>query len=326
MVPIRFVHKTAANWALDGDDMPPLPEDWSHPVQNGTQAWIVQTWTHLKRAGYPVSLSDRYAQGHINVVHYDHLKAKDFPTRYFVVAVQADRGRPEMCNMRIVQNRKGVRMPECDVFMDHWPQPGLIPRSTNRPDRIKSIGYFGLPNYLPEFAKQASFRDKLALRDVSFHIRSEPDQWRDYSDIDAVFAMREATDYYIGTKPATKLFNAWLAGSVPFMGREPAYRDAGTPGVDYLEIGTEDQFFESLDRLLADPAQTDAIRAAGNIRAEKLTVKVVTAEWVGFLFGAAQEEYASSRKSFYRRTRSAMTLPAKRRSHRREENEFKQNQ
>ncbi len=80
------------------------------------------------------------------------------------------------------------------------------------------------------------------------------DQWHDYSNVDAVIAIRDFSRARQLHKPATKLYNAWLA-QVPFIGgNDSAYRSDGRPGVDYLIAQSPEQVLEHLRKLKEDPA------------------------------------------------------------------------
>ena len=108
--PVNFVHRESAIWAhLIGQCVPPAAEECRLPFDSGSASWIVQTWIHLRRRGYDVGLSSRLRRDAVNVIHYDHLGWKRMPVPCFVVAVQADRGRPEVCDLRVVQNYLSVR-------------------------------------------------------------------------------------------------------------------------------------------------------------------------------------------------------------------------
>lgn len=77
-------------------------------------------------------------------------------------------------------------------------------------------------------------------------------QWHDYSNVDAVIAIRDFSRSRQLHKPATKLYNAWLAG-VPFIGgNDSAYRSDGRPGIDYLVAQSPKQVLEHLRKLKED--------------------------------------------------------------------------
>ena len=64
-------------------------------------------------------------------------------THLFAVVAQADRPRPALSDMTVMQNglmgETGLRR-----TMPHWPQPGLIPRDPARGDRLETIAYLSL--------------------------------------------------------------------------------------------------------------------------------------------------------------------------------------
>lgn len=326
MIPVRFVHPDVSAWGPIADNVkPPLPQNWDFPHKNGTYSWTVQTWTYLKRAGWPVEISPDFARDRINVLHYDHLRAKVIPSRFFVVAVQADRGRPEICDLRVVQNKLCIRDEATDFFIPHWTQPGLKPRSSERPPRIERLGYFGISLYLPEYLQKLSYLNKIKQQGVQFKPITDPLRWHDYSEIDAAFGVRKASDYDMTIKPPTKLLNAWAAGVVPLMGAEPAYRQVGHDGQDYLEINSPEHLLQTLTHLNANPQLFQKLLAEGKQRALQFTPDKILDYWTDLLFDKAQLCYNEKMPGLKNLAKRTLSFPAAVRRHRGERRHFQAN-
>jgi hypothetical protein len=226
-VPVRFVHADQTVWdRLTHAAMPPLPYEVEprFPTECGKSSWIVQTWIYLKRLGIPVELGTKPRSDRLNVIHYDDLSLKNvYSPFYFLIAVQADRPRPEMCELRIVQNQLCIKNHSEDFWIPHWPQPGLRPRATARGLQFERMAYFGLEWFLAEPFRTEEFRRRLEQIGVQFSLRTTPESWSNYEDVDGVLAVRQVNSLLSSVKPPSKLINAWKAGVVPLMGKEADY-------------------------------------------------------------------------------------------------------
>lgn len=235
---VYFIHSQQPLWReIDTVDPPLLPHELDPPMlmSQGTVNWVLQTFAYLRKAGRPVALRTQIVPGAINVIHVDHLAVSMRAHRGFVVAVQADRGRPVMCDMVVVQNHMNIADGSTDFFMPHWTQPGLVERKASRGDRFKRVAYMGLPHNLHASLREPAFAERVRSEGFEFVIPAMQD-WHDYSRLDAVVSIREDSEFKARHKPATKLFNAWRAGVLPLMGPDSSCQTAGRPGLDYVEV------------------------------------------------------------------------------------------
>ena len=162
-----------------------------------------------------------------------------------------------ICAHTIVQNPHNAIAPT-EHLIQHWPQPGLLSRLPGRGDRVERIVFKGADYNLWEPFAGAEFRQALAMLGVEFRIDSWPEdrrqcRWHDYQDTDLVLAVRNLTemDYYI--KPASKLINAWHAGTPALLGPEPAFQALRRSELDYVEIRTPEEAVQAVRRLKEDP-------------------------------------------------------------------------
>jgi hypothetical protein len=181
--------------------------------------------------------------------------------------------------------------------MPHWPQPGLLPRDPARGAKVEKICFFGDPSNLAPGLRTPEWRQKLlGTTGASFDLRSA-ENWHDYHDVDAVVAVRGFGKGSQPHKPATKLYNAWLAG-VPFIGgRDSAYRAEAMPGTEYLVAGSPDEVIDLVLRLRNSPEWRAEIVARGRKRAEELDKQKLTGRWSILLDSMTRRRGEKSRKT-----------------------------
>jgi glycosyltransferase involved in cell wall biosynthesis len=204
------------------------------------------------------------------------------------VAVRGDlRGSLAGADFEIVQNgasadgRRRFHVP-------HWPQPGLVPRDSERGDRLERIAFKGYAaNLHPDFrsAEWTGFLAGLGIEWVTDAVDfagAATDRaalaWPDFRTIDAVVAVRPPRIDVAG-KPAAKLANAWLAGVPALLGPEPAYRELRRDPLDYFEVRSLAEARAAVERLRAEPGLYRAMVDNGRRRAAEVSVAAVTAAW-----------------------------------------------
>jgi hypothetical protein len=216
--PVYFVCKDVARWQdlIDSEelssDIPALYER----CLSVPDIWSAQPYITLKHLGLNVHLVGDYVPGKICLIPSDNLVTRDRPFNSYVVACRADRGRPEICEQRLVVNELNV-IDNTDHYLPHWSQPNLIPRNRDRGTQVKTLVFKGMERNLAAPFKSAEFQKELQAIGVQFVVSSEEptrqfQEWADYSQADVVLAVRNNTEYDLTVKPALKLINAWLAG------------------------------------------------------------------------------------------------------------------
>jgi hypothetical protein len=287
-------HRKREKWndletlAADGVDVDEIHDR----LITGVDAWIFQSFLILKEplraAGIDVRFSRAFVPGALCVAHRDDLKLKARFHRSYVVAVRADRPRALACQLDIVQNRTMAKG-KTTHFLPHWPQPGLVPRDPARGARLARLGYFGRTKHLPPEFLADRLRNDLARRGVEFVVREQA--WNDYSDIDAVVAVRKVPRSVLLTKPASKLVNAWQAGVPALLGREPAYDEIRTSPLDYLEVESPESVLEAVERLRDFPSLYESMVRHGHVRGEEYSREKTAGRWVRFLSETAIPSY-----------------------------------
>jgi hypothetical protein len=244
------------------------------------QCWIYQTWVALDRRGLPVRLAHAIPSEGI-LVALTNLLMADFrvPEHVFLVGVVADYLADARAHLHLVQNSAHARRLRNSAFMPLWPHPNLLARDPARLDRFENVCFFGeRSNLAPELADprwQDKLRNELGL---NFIIRGA-DRWHDYQEADCVVAIRGFGRSRYVHKPATKLYNAWLAG-VPFIGgMDSAYASNGVPGRDFLQAATPGELFGHLRRLQEDLSLRKQLVAAGAISGRNFSFDATLERW-----------------------------------------------
>ena len=254
------------------------------------QAWIYQTWLRLSQAGAEAELVDRIPEEGV-VITLNGWLAPDYrsPRGAFVAGIVAD-GLPHPgADLQIVQNLWHAQRLPFSVFMPHWTQPGLVPRDAMRGDKLENVCFFGNPANLATGLREAHWSTKLReSTGASFGIRGA-EKWHDYRDVDAIVAVRGFGRGKQPQKPATKLYNAWLAG-VPFIGgRDTAYAAEGTAGEDYLVATSPEEVIAQVKRLRDEAGLRTRLVEAGKRRATTRQEESLVNQWQKFLQSAEQQ-------------------------------------
>jgi hypothetical protein len=261
------------------------------------QCWIYQTWVALERSGFPVRLTHAIPSEGI-LVTLTNLLTADFrvPERVLFVGVVADYLADARAHLHVVQNNAHARGLRHAAFMPLWPQPNLLARDRTRGDRFENVCFFGeSSNLAPELADtrwQDKLRNELGLN----FIICRADRWHDYREADCVVAIRGFGRSSYLHKPATKLYNAWLAG-VPFIGgMDSAYAADGEPGRDFLQAATPKELFDHLRRLQEDLSLRKQLVAAGTTSGRGFSFDATLQRWQRLLGETVPELAARWRK------------------------------
>jgi hypothetical protein len=218
-----------------------------------SHSWIYQTVEFLKEAQIPCDLSMVPKKCGVLIA----LTAADpsfgvnppLSPNVFLVDVVADASPHPGAHFYIVQNQvQAKRLPNAH-FIPHWPQSRLIGRNPERGKRFENIVFFGERENLAKELTSETWRQRLQQElGLTFKIEV-PQRWYDYRDVDCAIGIRDFSRLPHLHKPATKLYNAWLAG-VPFIGgSDVAFSSDGHPGKDYLMAPSLEELFRQLRRL-----------------------------------------------------------------------------
>lgn len=295
---VYFVCKALGRWAdvLRGDaQVPESLDDQPDRVVTHEDMTILQTFVNLKRAGLAVRLIERPKAEAFNVMSSLDLQISHHTSQAFVVAFRGDWARPALADLTLTMNRS-VATRRTEFHMPHWIQTGLLPRDPARGDRLERLVFKGdLVNLDPRFATDR-FRDRLAELGVAFEAQpyvheTKSSGWHDYTDVDAVLAVRAIHPTELSTKPASKLVNAWAAGVPALLGPEPAFRELRQDALDYVEVASPDDAVAAVRRLKERPGDYRAMVEHGTARAADFTNQRIAERWHAFLSGPGERAY-----------------------------------
>ncbi len=293
-VPVTFVSLESELWP---DVYPPEKNTLLNPYTiasdrlGRTEAcWVILTYLHLKQRNLDVRLSNKFIPGELCVVNAGNYFPQVYrPHSSFIVGCRGDCSRSSICNMTIAQNNLGVQSKH-DMFMPHWPQPGLLPRNLDRGTRIETIIFNG--SGLPERFQSPQFLAALKKLGVRFLNNSKEiglsNNWSDYREADVVLAIR---DHHALAKPASKLVNSWQAGVPALLGNEPAFREQRQSNLDYIEVREPSDVLEAVRYLKANPDVYMAMIQNGLTRSQEFSFDNIALRWRNLLAGEIYEEY-----------------------------------
>lgn len=288
---------------LDGTSSPPIyfyyppglgdgdiPESRGTFARNrpGNYIWTVKTFGYLSKLGFPCRLVHELPDEGIILTHREFFTNRMIPNRrQLFVCLVADFRRHPFAQLHIVQNPRDPLLVQPSqawpaAFMPHWPESGLIPRNPARGDQFVNVSYFGLPTRLAPQLRSAQFAARLREHGFNFRI-VERDRWNDYSDTDAVLAVRSFAPVSWHKFPPTKLYNSWLAGVPGLLGGESAYQAERRSEYDYFEVHSADEVLQTLLRLRDDPTLRAAVASNCAERAAGVDPMRIAETWAAFL-------------------------------------------
>lgn len=268
-------------------------------------AWTVQTYLKLQEAGFACQLTDQLPEEGIVLFHTNATRGANIqpgPKR-LLICLKAEATLCAQAQFHVVQNPYETSRSLGCHFIPHWPQPGLKSRLSERQNRFENIAFLGHRDSLvaelmePNWEKQLQQRGLNWLSVINTNTWNSHQiidtRWNDYQHIDAIVAVRQ---FHLRrpryrSKPATKLYNAWLAGVPAILGCELAYRAEGNAGVDYLEANSMAKLLTCIDRLQQDVVFRTKLVKKGQIRSIHYTPEVITQRWQQFLSQVAVPAY-----------------------------------
>ena len=290
-VELQFVCTEAAIWPeLRNGGMGPIaPLALAARSNHLHDNWVLRTCLHLRRAGVTAGVGPVPRPEAINIVSGHDIGRRMRLNDAFLVVGQGDAHWSALADFHILQNRLH-RPGRRRAPMWHWPQSGLVPRDPSRGTRLERVSYKGVVGNLDAAFRDPAFAEALAQRGVELDLDmvTWPEaghRWHDYSDCDAVLAVRNLTRHDASKKPASKLVNAWMTGVPAILGPEPAFRELRQSPLDYLEVRSPAEALAAVERLKADPELYRRMVENGRSRAAAFTEAQLTQLWIATLAG-----------------------------------------
>jgi hypothetical protein len=264
----------------------------------GIYAWTLQTYLRLQANGFPCQLVSNFPTEGIVLVHRNALRAHRKPLKpgqkILLICLKAEERPYPYAQLHVVQNPVEVATIKDSYYLPHWTQPGLIPRHHERGNCFENIAFFGHATNLTPELQTPSWEKQLAeiglrwcpiLNDNNWQDYSSLDsRWHDYSNVDAIVAVRSFnSSLTYSNKPATKLYNAWLAKVPALLGGESAYQSEGQKNVNYLEVTSRQELIDSLKKLQEDSSLRQTLTRNGWRRGQDFLPEKTTKKWQDFL-------------------------------------------
>ncbi len=286
-----------SHYRLLAADLPESADTYWEGFAYGVFCWTLQTYHRLQADGFPCELVRSMPDEGIVLSHRNCLPDTLQPRpRLLIVCLQADAMRHPYAQFHVVQNSQDKRLKKSTIslgstyYMPNWSQPGLIPRDLARGDRFVNVAFFGNEVNLAPELQDPSWREQVEALGLSWQVVSR-DKWNDYSNVDVILSVRDFNSKAHTLKPATKLYNAWLAGVPAILGCDSAFQAERKSELDYLEVTSLNDVIVALKRLRDDKALRQAMIENGRIRAEEFQPSSMTAGWRNFLTDVAVPAY-----------------------------------
>ncbi len=300
----------------EGDFPPGMSEEtdisWSEFAQvlkttelgNSVYCWTLQTYLHLKAANFPCKLVGSLPETGIILAHRSslpfHLKPQP---NQLIISIKADHDCHPYAQLEIVQNPNDLKFVRAGHYIPLWVQPGIIQRNPTLGDRFLHIAYLGIEKNLAPELQDSNWQAQVRKLGLQWHLISDPQKWNDYSDLDAVLAVRrfQNQDDY-SWKPATKLYNAWHGNVCAILGCESGFRSQRQTERDYLEVNSLEEILVALQQLRDNPLlRREMVENAQRRLVETMPGNILK-QWQDFLIDVAVPTYERwHRSAWYRR-------------------------
>lgn len=272
-------------------DLPENADRYWVGFRRGVYCWTLQTYLHLKANHFPCHLTGTIPEEGIVIAHWDSLPQDLKPTdKLLIVCIQADRSRHRYAQIHLVQNPTALDrrirllgdrylLAGKNYYMPHWSQPGLISRNSQRGDRFENIAFFGLRENLLSELQSEFWQEQIQQLGLNWQVIESFDRWHDYSNVDAILAVRSFIHKDYTWKPATKLYNSWHAGVPAILGAESAYQAERKSELDYIEVNSIEEVIAALKSLRDRPELVKNMVENGLIRSQASQSQVITKLW-----------------------------------------------
>jgi hypothetical protein len=325
---IESASRLRVHFWLPPSVMPPSSiDEWdpdSRPDEytSGAGHNVLEPYVRLKARGRNVTLgSDIPADAHRVVVYLGSIfpraeqlrsvRALWRRSRVPLVVIRSDfpvyYRYPIWPAVEVMPNQTSVTFPE-QIWIAPLPQRGLVPRTEARRGRIRSVGLKANNDNVPALFNTDAWTAGLAKLGLEWrpdvgtvHNQGTP-SWHDFSDLDVVLCVRsdEASGGWL-RKPATKLLNAWNAGCVPIINREPGYLELAHPNEDAMLVDANEDILDTLASLVADEDLVQRIEQGATRQAEIFSPTAILDQWDAMLFDPAVKLVRTrTPKSFFR--------------------------
>lgn len=279
-------------------------EDWKtfEGYKDGSYCWTLQTYYYLKERGINCKLVNYIPNNGIIVSHKANFPSILFPNkRQLFVCCAADWGLHLFSQVNLVQNPEGEKKSgtpfiernvtkSTNIFVRLWPQSGLLERNASRGTKFSHLVFMGRKENLHFDLQSEHWLSFIRENELEWSVVDEPTGWKDYRDVDATISIRDFSDNAYDWKPATKLYNSWLAGVIPICGNESAYSYESNLEEDCLIVRTYDELCQTILQLKEDKKFRERCYEASRTRSKDITFAKITDDWVDLIENSLKSE------------------------------------
>lgn len=286
----------------DIDSLSQIDPDRDWKILKKGQRWIVQTYLRLKKIGMPVFISKEIPLDGIVIFHKRNTKelANEIILKkrnhLILVGVRSDKSQLNLADFELVQNDRWEDNKRI-FYIPYWPQPGLIKRNLERGTKVERIAFKGFNTNLHSYFFRPKWKYWLKQNGMEWKhdsmnfYKSEENgvsvDWHDYENVDVILALRPdpvRKDQKEGftAKPATKLYNSWIAGVPAILPDEYAFKRLKKSELDYLTIKKPWDAKKALLKLKEDPDLYRSMVENGLKRGSEFSVENISMQWEDF--------------------------------------------
>ena len=285
--------------------------DWDGPY-----SWTVQTWMHLRDHGFRCQLVSEIPTDGVILAHSDFWPRDLRPTAtQLFVEIKPDRQKAQHhAQFTLVQSShdpifsSSLAKQGRVAAIRSWPQPGLIRRDPRRLASVEHAAFLG--NTESFLAAVSDLREGLQRVGIDFTMPPRA-LWHDYSQVDLVIAVRDASTFSaagaahtsVARKPANKLTNAWLAEVPAILSAEPSYLDVRLSADDFIAATNIDDIVNAAYNLKVDSELYRQMVENSRIRGAAFGVSGVLTQWIDMIERRFIPAYQAWRGSKSRRLR-----------------------
>lgn len=269
-------------------------EDWKtwEGYKDGSYCWTLQTYYYLKNIGLSCKLVNYIPNKGIIVSHKANFPSILIPNKHqLFVCCAADWGLHLFSQVNLVQNPEGEKKSgtpfiernvtkSINIFIRLWPQSGLLKRTDSRGTQFSRLVFMGRKENLHTDLQSEHWLSFINENELEWCVVDEPADWKDYRHVDATISIRDFDDNAYDWKPATKLYNSWLAGVIPICGNESAYSFESDSKEDCLIVRTYDELCQTILHLKEDKEFRERCYKASRARSKDITFDKITDDWV----------------------------------------------
>lgn len=304
---VRSSQQPAWHFYVDDDvahavaDWDPDEEPWR--FASGLGHNLLELYARLRTRGLPVTIGTSIPADTGLVVYFQHawdrlgelsLALRSAP--FHTVVIRSDAPLwwwPLLsADLVVVPNEAPVwrdRLGSSALHLPALPQRGMLARDPSRVG-VEALAFKGNPESVPAYVREEDFLTALEQRGITLlldtPVRTDggDQSWHDFQRIDAVLCLRgAAADDPLTNKPATRLVNAWCAGAIPLVGRDPAYLELVADRVDGFVVDGPEDILRTLDLLGSDPELTASVFAAVRDRGREFAGDGLLDRWTAAL-------------------------------------------